>query len=50
MCSFVEADRCLKHNGRCKINCSELEKQVDICPSPSKICCIERLYEEDETF
>ncbi|XP_023598434.1 beta-defensin 114 [Trichechus manatus latirostris] len=49
-CSFVDPDRCLKYNGHCKRSCATDEKQVDICFSPSKICCAERLYEEDNLF
>ncbi|XP_023398569.1 beta-defensin 114 [Loxodonta africana] len=49
-CSFVDPDRCIKYNGRCKRNCATDEKQVDVCFSPSKICCTERLYEEDGLF
>ncbi|XP_077015341.1 beta-defensin 114 [Tamandua tetradactyla] len=49
-CTLVDPNRCSASNGRCKKNCARNEKQVDICSSPSKICCRERLYEEDDIF
>ncbi|XP_037700606.1 beta-defensin 114 [Choloepus didactylus] len=49
-CTLMDANRCSARNGRCRKNCAKNEKQVDICFSPSKICCAERLYEEDFLF
>ncbi|EFB15233.1 hypothetical protein PANDA_003462, partial [Ailuropoda melanoleuca] len=46
-CSLVDPDRCTKIFGNCRRRCFKYEKQIDICFSPSKICCIERLFEED---
>ncbi|XP_003923154.1 beta-defensin 114 [Saimiri boliviensis] len=48
--TLVDADRCTKRYGRCKRDCLESEKQIDICSSPRKICCTDRLYEEDYVF
>ncbi|KAI2542647.1 defensin beta 114 [Homo sapiens] len=49
-CTLVNADRCTKRYGRCKRDCLESEKQIDICSLPRKICCTEKLYEEDDMF
>ncbi|XP_023383460.1 beta-defensin 114 [Pteropus vampyrus] len=46
-CTLVDPDMCSKRFGRCRRHCLKEEKQIDICFSPNKICCIERLYEED---
>ncbi|XP_030886175.1 beta-defensin 114 [Leptonychotes weddellii] len=46
-CTLVDPDRCTKYFGYCRRRCFKYEKQIDICLSPSKICCIERLFEED---
>uniref|UniRef100_A0A452TCW9 Beta-defensin n=2 Tax=Ursus TaxID=9639 RepID=A0A452TCW9_URSMA len=46
-CSLVDPDRCTKIFGYCRRRCFKYEKQIDVCLSPSKICCIERLFEED---
>ncbi|XP_004414280.1 beta-defensin 114 [Zalophus californianus] len=46
-CTLVDPDRCTKSFGYCRRRCFKYEKQIDICLSPSKICCIERLFEED---
>ncbi|XP_024898610.1 beta-defensin 114 [Pteropus alecto] len=46
-CTLVDPDMCSKRFGRCRRQCLKEEKQIDICFSPNKICCIERLYEED---
>ncbi|XP_028017567.1 beta-defensin 114 [Balaenoptera acutorostrata] len=45
--SLVDPNRCSKLYGQCKKRCSKHEKQIEICLSPSKICCIERAFEED---
>ncbi|XP_062954384.1 beta-defensin 114 [Cynocephalus volans] len=46
-CTLVDADRCIKRKGRCRRDCRMDEKQIDICFSPSKICCGERIDEDD---
>ncbi|XP_045722136.1 beta-defensin 114 [Mirounga angustirostris] len=46
-CTLVDPDRCTKYFGYCRRHCFKYERQIDICLSPSKICCIERLFEED---
>ncbi|XP_044914587.1 beta-defensin 114 [Felis catus] len=46
-CTLVDPNRCSQNFGYCRRCCFKYEKQIDICLSPSKICCIERLFEED---
>ncbi|XP_046958983.1 beta-defensin 114 [Prionailurus viverrinus] len=46
-CTLVDPNRCSQNFGYCRRRCFKYEKQIDICLSPSKICCIERLFEED---
>ncbi|XP_058932576.1 beta-defensin 114 [Kogia breviceps] len=46
-CTLVDPNRCSKLYGQCKKRCSKHEKQIEICLSPSKICCIERAFEDD---
>uniref|UniRef100_A0A673TMM8 Beta-defensin n=2 Tax=Suricata suricatta TaxID=37032 RepID=A0A673TMM8_SURSU len=46
-CTLVDPNRCSQQFGYCRRHCFKNEKQVDICLSPSKICCVERLFEED---
>ncbi|XP_057554208.1 beta-defensin 114 [Hippopotamus amphibius kiboko] len=45
--SLVDPDQCSRLYGQCKRRCSKYEKQIEICLSPSKICCIERPFEDD---
>ncbi|XP_058411443.1 beta-defensin 114 [Diceros bicornis minor] len=45
-CTLVDPDRCSKYFGHCRRHCLKEEKQIDICFSSSKICCIERLFED----
>ncbi|XP_059967398.1 beta-defensin 114 [Mesoplodon densirostris] len=45
--ALVDPDRCSKLYGQCKKRCSKHVKQIEICLSPSKICCIERVFEDD---
>ncbi|XP_019483685.1 PREDICTED: beta-defensin 114 [Hipposideros armiger] len=47
MSTLLDPDQCSKSFGRCRRQCFKEEKQIDICFSPRKICCIERAYEED---
>uniref|UniRef100_A0A2K6G309 Beta-defensin n=1 Tax=Propithecus coquereli TaxID=379532 RepID=A0A2K6G309_PROCO len=49
-CNLADADRCTNRKGVCKRNCLLSEKQIDTCFSPTKICCSERLYEEESIF
>ncbi|XP_054424779.1 beta-defensin 114 [Pteronotus mesoamericanus] len=46
ICTLVDPDKCSKSLGRCRRRCFASEKQIDICFSPSKICCTERAYED----
>ncbi|XP_032449233.1 beta-defensin 114 [Lynx canadensis] len=46
-CTLVDPNRCSQNFGYCRRRCFKYEKQIDVCFSPSKICCIERLFEED---
>ncbi|DAA16482.1 hypothetical protein R6Z07F_016734 [Ovis aries] len=45
--SLVDPERCSKLYGQCKKRCARYEKQIELCLSPSKICCIERAFEDD---
>ncbi|XP_037007143.1 beta-defensin 114 [Artibeus jamaicensis] len=45
-CTLVDPDKCSKSFGHCRRRCFPKEKKIDICLSPSKICCIERVYED----
>ncbi|XP_047587946.1 beta-defensin 114 [Lutra lutra] len=45
-CALVDPDRCTKKFGYCRRRCFKDEKQIDICLSPNKICCIESLLED----
>ncbi|XP_024413605.1 beta-defensin 114 [Desmodus rotundus] len=45
-CTLVDPDKCSKSFGHCRRQCFPSEKQIDICLSPSKICCAERGYED----
>uniref|UniRef100_A0A8C3YG20 Beta-defensin n=1 Tax=Catagonus wagneri TaxID=51154 RepID=A0A8C3YG20_9CETA len=47
MCTLVDPERCSKMYGQCRTRCPKTEKQIDICYSPSKICCVERAFEDD---
>ncbi|XP_066108662.1 beta-defensin 114 [Saccopteryx bilineata] len=46
-CTLVDPDNCSKKSGQCRRRCFKMEKQIDICLSPSKICCFERAYEDE---
>ncbi|KAF6113443.1 defensin beta 114 [Phyllostomus discolor] len=45
-CTLVNPDKCSKSLGQCKRRCLPNEKRIDICFSPSKVCCAEREYED----
>ncbi|XP_016050301.1 beta-defensin 114 [Erinaceus europaeus] len=45
--SLVDPDQCSKYMGYCKRRCAENEKRIDICLSPSKICCVERMVDDN---
>uniref|UniRef100_A0A9L0J6K3 Beta-defensin n=2 Tax=Equus asinus TaxID=9793 RepID=A0A9L0J6K3_EQUAS len=44
--TLVDPGRCSKSFGFCRRQCLKEEKQIDICFSPSKICCAERFTED----
>ncbi|XP_031291377.1 beta-defensin 114 [Camelus dromedarius] len=46
-CTLVDPDRCSKLYGHCRKRCLKSEKHIDICFSPSKICCVARMFEDD---
>uniref|UniRef100_A0A8C6DC46 Beta-defensin n=1 Tax=Moschus moschiferus TaxID=68415 RepID=A0A8C6DC46_MOSMO len=45
--ALVDPERCSKLYGQCKKRCARYEKQIELCLSPSKICCTERALEDD---
>ncbi|XP_076715611.1 beta-defensin 114 [Callospermophilus lateralis] len=45
-CSLIDAERCTKRYGNCRRDCYKREKQIDICFSVRKICCLE-IFEDD---
>ncbi|XP_022281478.1 beta-defensin 114 [Canis lupus baileyi] len=46
-CTLIDPDQCSNKFGHCRRRCFRGEKRIDICFLPNKICCIERLYDED---
>ncbi|XP_021564815.1 beta-defensin 114 [Carlito syrichta] len=45
-CTLMDADRCIKLNGRCKKDCHRSERRIDSCFLPNKVCCIKRLLDK----
>ncbi|XP_016068136.1 PREDICTED: beta-defensin 114 [Miniopterus natalensis] len=44
-CSLVDPEKCSKSFGHCRRRCLTEEKTIDVCLSPNKLCCIERILE-----
>ncbi|KAB0355152.1 hypothetical protein FD755_022611, partial [Muntiacus reevesi] len=45
--ALVDPERCSKLYGQCKRRCPKYEKQIELCLSPSKVCCAERSFEDN---